>query len=166
VPGDALDEATPARALAEDDEAFRELTDPHRRELQLHCYRLLGSRQDAEDQVQATLLTAWRSLERSRAELPCAHARRAGACAFAADGARMYPRAMRSAVSAAIDRRLKNLIVERARRQSPVLRLVPARWIRPAITPTAVRLRRWLSRGVLALALPTGIILARITVLP
>jgi hypothetical protein len=78
----------------------------------------------------------------------------------------MYPRAMRSAVSAAIDRRLENLIVQRARRQSPVLRLVPARWIRPAITPTAVRMRRSLSRGVLALALPTGIIVALITPMP
>ena len=61
--GDALDEATLARARAGDDEAFRELTDPHRRELQLHCYRILGSMQDAEDLVQETLLAAWRSLE-------------------------------------------------------------------------------------------------------
>src|ERR671914_2998843 len=58
VPGDAL-----ARARAGDDEAFRALTDPHRRELQLHCYRILGSMQDAEDLVQETLLAAWRSLE-------------------------------------------------------------------------------------------------------
>jgi RNA polymerase sigma factor (sigma-70 family) len=63
VPGDALGEATLARARAGDDEAFRELTDPHRRELQLHCYRILGSMQDAEDLVQETLLAAWRSLE-------------------------------------------------------------------------------------------------------
>jgi hypothetical protein len=69
---------------------------------------------------------------------------------------------MRTAVSAAIERRLENLIVARARRQSPVLRLVPARWIRPAITPTAARLRRSLSRGVLVLALLPGIILALI----
>jgi RNA polymerase sigma-70 factor (TIGR02960 family) len=46
-----------------DDEAFRELTDRHRRELQLHCYRMLGSTQDAEDLVQETLLAAWRGLE-------------------------------------------------------------------------------------------------------
>jgi DNA-directed RNA polymerase specialized sigma24 family protein len=43
--------------------AFRELTEPHRRELQLHCYRVLGSVQDAEDLVQETLLAAWRGLE-------------------------------------------------------------------------------------------------------
>jgi RNA polymerase sigma-70 factor (TIGR02960 family) len=63
VPSDALGEAVLARARAGDEEAFRELTDPHRRELQLHCYRILGSMQDAEDMVQETLLAAWRGLE-------------------------------------------------------------------------------------------------------
>ncbi|HEY3063568.1 MAG TPA: RNA polymerase subunit sigma-70 [Chloroflexota bacterium] len=53
-----------ARARAGDENAFRALTDPYRRELQLHCYRILGSLQDAEDLVQETLLAAWRGLER------------------------------------------------------------------------------------------------------
>jgi RNA polymerase sigma-70 factor (TIGR02960 family) len=53
-----------ARARAGDGEAFGELTGPYRRELQLHCYRILGSVQDAEDTVQETLLAAWRGLGR------------------------------------------------------------------------------------------------------
>jgi RNA polymerase sigma-70 factor (TIGR02960 family) len=60
---DELDEAKLARARAGDEEAFRELTEPTRRELQVHCYRILGSVLDAEDMVQETLLAAWRSLE-------------------------------------------------------------------------------------------------------
>jgi len=50
------------RARAGDGEAFRQVAEPHRRELQLHCYRMLGSLQDAEDALQDTLLAAWRGL--------------------------------------------------------------------------------------------------------
>ena len=51
------------RARAGDEEAFGSLIEPYRRELQLHCYRILGSLQDAEDLLQETLLAAWRGLE-------------------------------------------------------------------------------------------------------
>jgi RNA polymerase sigma-70 factor (TIGR02960 family) len=51
-----------ARARAGDGEAFGQLVDPYRRELQVHCYRILGSAQDAEDALQETLLAAWRGL--------------------------------------------------------------------------------------------------------
>jgi RNA polymerase sigma-70 factor (TIGR02960 family) len=50
------------RARAGDGEAFRTLAEPHRRELQVHCYRMLGSFQDAEDALQDTLLAAWQGI--------------------------------------------------------------------------------------------------------
>src|ERR671933_106840 len=52
------------RARAGEEEAFRSLVEPYRRELQLHCYRILGSLQDAEDLLQATLLASWRGLDK------------------------------------------------------------------------------------------------------
>jgi RNA polymerase sigma-70 factor (ECF subfamily) len=47
-----------------DEAAFRELVEPHRRELHAHCYRMLGSLHDADDALQDALLRAWRGLAR------------------------------------------------------------------------------------------------------
>jgi RNA polymerase sigma-70 factor (ECF subfamily) len=53
-----------AAAQAGDERAFRQLVEPYQHALEVHCYRMLGSAQDAEDLVQETLLRSWRALER------------------------------------------------------------------------------------------------------
>src|SRR3954468_12324135 len=57
-----MTDATIERARTGDEQAFRALTDPYRRGLKVHCYRILASVQDAEALVQETLLAAWRGL--------------------------------------------------------------------------------------------------------
>lgn len=59
-----------AAARAGDQHQFSKLTEPYRRELQVHCYRILGSLQDAEDLVQETLLRAWRRLNTYEGRAP------------------------------------------------------------------------------------------------
>ncbi len=55
-------------AMRRDDETFRALTDPYRRELHVHCYRILGSVQDAEDVLQETFFEVCRSIRSYREE--------------------------------------------------------------------------------------------------
>jgi RNA polymerase sigma-70 factor (ECF subfamily) len=59
-----MEETVLERARAGDGYAFEELVEPHRREILVHCYRMLGSLHDAEDILQETLLSAWRALDR------------------------------------------------------------------------------------------------------
>jgi RNA polymerase sigma-70 factor (ECF subfamily) len=57
-----MTDALVARARAGDDVAFAELAEPHRAELRVHCYRLLGTLPDAERVLQEALVAAWRTI--------------------------------------------------------------------------------------------------------
>src|SRR5881409_3140302 len=59
-----------AAATGGDEQAFALLTERHRRALHLHCYRMLGSLDDADDAVQETMLRAWRGLDRFEPRAP------------------------------------------------------------------------------------------------
>ena len=63
---------TLAAARDGDETAFRELLEPHRRELHAHCYRMLGSVHDADDALQDASLRAWRGLDRFEGRSSCA----------------------------------------------------------------------------------------------
>ncbi|MDA0158990.1 hypothetical protein OM076_01835 [Solirubrobacter ginsenosidimutans] len=73
---------------------------------------------------------------------------------------------MAKVLSVAVDRLLQELIVASSRRHWPMLRLVPARWLRAAVAPTALRLRRSLARVALATAMSIGIFLAVMIIRP
>lgn len=60
----------------------------------------------------------------------------------------------------ALDRRIANLILLRARRKWPLLSLVPAPWMRPLLAPAATRVRRQVTRAVLAVAVVTGVMVS------
>jgi hypothetical protein len=90
----AVTEPALTRARAGDEDAFRELTDPLRRELQLHIYRIVGSAQDAEDLLQETLLAAWRGLDQFEGR-PSSSA----SCTYRPSNARYWSCATSSAAS-------------------------------------------------------------------
>jgi RNA polymerase sigma-70 factor (ECF subfamily) len=123
-----------AAAQAGDERAFRGLVAPHRRALEIHCYRMLGSVHDAEDVVQETLLRAWRSLDRFE--------RRASV------GTWLY----RIATNACLDE-----IERRPRRAEPMVEPYPDERMAEASGPIADPAARYALREGMELALLTAI---------
>jgi RNA polymerase sigma-70 factor (ECF subfamily) len=123
-----------AAARAGDERAFRELVEPHRRTLEIHCYRMLGSVHDAEDVVQETLLRAWRSLDRFERR--------------AAVGTWLY----RIATNACLDE-----IERRPRRASVAVEPYPDERVAEAAGPIADPAARYALREGMELALLTAI---------
>ena len=67
---------------------------------------------------------------------------------------------MRTSPGAALDRRIETVILTFARRDRPLLRLVPTALLRPVVAPTALRLRRSIVRGTLVIGIPAAAVLA------
>ena len=123
-----------AAAQAGDERAFRALVGPHRRAIEVHCYRMLGSVEDAEDITQETLLRAWRSLERFQ--------RRAAVSTW------LY----RIATNACLDE-----LERRPRRPDQAVEPYPDARRRDAVEPLADPAARYAQREGLELALITAI---------
>ncbi len=123
-----------ALAQAGDERAFRELVEPHRRALEIHCYRMLGSPHDAEDVVQETLMRAWRTLDRFE--------RRSAVSTW------LY----RIATNACLDE-----LERRPRRPEPVVHPYPDERLEAAETPIVDPAARYAAREGVELAFLTAI---------
>jgi hypothetical protein len=71
-----------------------------------------------------------------------------------------YPRVVLSALGACVDRRIATVILARARRRWPLLRFVPATWIRPLVVPAATLARREFSRAAATTLVLAGALIA------
>jgi RNA polymerase sigma-70 factor, ECF subfamily len=123
-----------AAAQSGDERAFRELVEPYRRALEVHCYRMLGSLHDAEDVAQEALLKAWRSLG--------GFERRASVATW------LY----RIATNACLDE-----IERRPRRAEPAIDPYPDARLADAVSPVHDPAARYAQREGIELALLTSI---------
>ena len=130
----SAERANLAAAQAGDERAFRALVEPHRRAIEVHCYRMLGSLHDAEDVTQETLLRAWGSLARFE--------RRAS----------IHTWLYRIATNACLDE-----LERRPRRPEPVVDPYPDERLRDVGSPIADPAARYALRQGMELALLTAI---------